>query len=179
MAVLERPELTLSITYTQNEVAGAASGLHAVDGFIQCLVPLQNVPKNKGERVSEPALLSESIIGIGDTDFRNCQLMLIHTGKHTDPSHEADVDPGITELRTAGVVNHNKGEFVVGSIEILHLNIFTQSRALSWTVWPLVVAFPQAPNIEQAPLVSSPIMWTRLKYLKSTPLPSAMPRIYS
>jgi hypothetical protein len=42
---------------------------------------------------------------------------------------------------------------------------------------PPAVAFPQAPNIEQAPLVSYPIIWILLRYLKSTPLPSAIPLI--
>ena len=65
------------------------------------------------------------------------------------------------------MVNSNKREFVIGSIEILYDIIYTQSRARSWTTCPFEVAFPHAPNIEQAPLVSSPIMWILLRYLNS------------
>lgn len=55
----------------------------------------------------------------------------------------------------------------------------SQSKALSWTVWPYVVALPQAPNIEHAPLVSYPIIWRRVKNLNETPDPSANPLISS
>ena len=43
---------------------------------------------------------------------------------------------------------------MIWSIEILNIILSTQSNDRNCMVWPFVVAFPHAPNIEQEPLVN-------------------------
>ena len=69
MAVLEAAELALSVANTEDKVAGSLRGLHAVDGFIEGLVPLKDVPEHEGKRIAEPTFFAEGIVRVRNSDF--------------------------------------------------------------------------------------------------------------
>jgi hypothetical protein len=72
MTVLEAPELALSIAHSEDQVAGSLCCLHAVDRLIQGLIPLKHVSENEGKRIAESALLAKGIVGVGNSNLRNC-----------------------------------------------------------------------------------------------------------
>lgn len=64
MTVLEASELALSISNTQNKVAGSLCGLHAMDGLIEGLVPLENISEHEGKRIAESAFFSKGVVRV-------------------------------------------------------------------------------------------------------------------
>ena len=150
-----------------------------MDRFIESWIPLEDISQDKSERIADSAFFSEGAIRVWDSDLWDSELFLIDSWKHSDPSNKTNIEPCVAVFFAAGVVDYGQRVFSERTVDILHKSIFTQSNALNWIVWPWLVAFPQAPNMEQAPFVSSPIMCILLKYLSSTPLPSAIPLISS
>lgn len=81
MAHLKSPEVTLiTVSNSEYQVACSFGRFHPFYGFLNVLVELQNVPQQESEGVSHSRLLPEGFVGVGDSDFRNAHLMLIHTG---------------------------------------------------------------------------------------------------
>ena len=87
--------ILVSIAHSQNEIACSPGGLHSLNGFTEGLVPLQHIPEDEGEGVSNPGLLFKCLIGIRYANFRNAHLMLVDSRENTDPPYKPDVHPGV------------------------------------------------------------------------------------
>ena len=119
VTVLETSELALSIANAKNQVTCPFGGLHSVDRFFKSFIPLKNVSEDEGEGISESAFFTKSGIRIADSDFRDSQLIFVDSWKHTDPSSKRNIEPGVSVLGTAGVIDNNYRVFVERSVQVL------------------------------------------------------------
>ena len=107
VTILETPEFALTIANTKNQIASSFSGFHTMDGLVEGGVPLQNIPQNKRERISESAFFSKSVVWVWNSDLGNSKLMFIDSWEHSNPPYKTDVKPGYPKLGTARVIDNS------------------------------------------------------------------------
>lgn len=111
--------IILSVSDSQNQITRSFCGLHTIDWLLNVFVPLKDVSQYESERVSNSALLSESVIGVWYSDLRNTHFVLVDSRKHSKPSHKTDVHPSIAVLLfIAGMINNSQRIFSVRPVEI-------------------------------------------------------------